>query len=97
MTTPAQPDAGVTLTLAGPTVTAMVSWERVRAYLTREGWVSLRHSEWVTTWRPADQMGRFTPVINERKEATPEEAIVKLARLASVSPGEMLQRIAVAT
>lgn len=85
MTTEAQ-----TLTLPGAPVTRAVSWDMVRAYLRAEGWAprtvaghraerwNQAGNEW-PIWTGTDRIG---------------DVVSYLARLVSVSPGEMLARIA---
>lgn len=90
------PTSGVTLTLPGPSITATVSWEQVRAYLTRSGWdLPAGQTHWWQrgkggeyVWAPPDKQGDADDM---------SDTIRTLARLVSVSSGEMLQRIAVAT
>ncbi len=86
-------DGKITLSLPGPPVSASVSWEDVRAYLRADGWAPTAEPD-----ADGDQHWRgpnctcFTASNDHAGEMA--HSIERLARLASVSPGEMLARIA---
>jgi len=85
------------ITLPGPPVSAEVSWDMVRAYLTREGWNPTSPSadeDGEEYWRARDNRGASCFIGGADDPAAIEVAINRLARLASCSPGEMLARIA---
>lgn len=84
MTTPIT----LTLTLAGPAVTASVTWEDVRRYLRAEGFSREVAYEGAEMWRVGPHGSRAVVGGNMR------EAIKHLAVLADVAPGVMLARIA---
>jgi len=84
------------ITLPGPPVSAEVSWDMVRAYLTREGWlIAERYADGGEAWSLPSGPGVVWVGVDITTVANGiVHAVGVLARLASVSPGEMLARIA---
>lgn len=106
MTAPVSTDPGVTLTLPGPSITATVSWALVRRAFVDAGCKRIDCLDNDPAWEMWDHPKRVQRtdfvawVLTEERtgeDAAVGAAITWLAKLASVSPGEMLQRIAVAT
>lgn len=86
----------VEVTLLGPSVTRSISWDDVRAYLRREGWIRRDIAAEPERWNALCESDRYADscVFVGWAGFSIREAVETLARRASVSPGEMLARIA---
>lgn len=82
----------IVLTLAGPTVTAAISWEDVLRYLRADGWEPGEERDAVgrALWKKAPSRGMWIGVSVDKIV----DVVLSLAYLAGVAPGVMLTRIA---